>query len=132
MSPAHPDARPAAPQHPLGENGGALLDLLAYVYLENDRPEKAAVLLSALETLGLANTRQRTALAWAHLRAGKPAAALDALDQLVLQGETGIAFHLVRAQVLVALDRAAEAQAAMQTYIDLRAGGPGAPTAGPI
>lgn len=115
------------PERLLGKNGGTLLDLLAYAYLENDRPEKAAVLLAALETLGLADARQRTALAWAQLRSGEPASALDTLDQVALQAEPGMAFHLVRAQTLVALGRNAEAQAAMQVYIKLRADGRNAP-----
>ncbi|MGE8547099.1 type III secretion apparatus assembly chaperone SctY [Alcaligenes sp. Marseille-Q7550] len=127
MTFSSPDAPPLPSKGKLGENGGMLLDLLAYVYLENDRPEKAAALLEALETLELADARRRTALAWAQLRCGKPSAALDTLNQAALQGETGVAFHLVRAQTLVALDRIAEAKAAMQAYINLRANGQDAP-----
>ncbi|WP_394065617.1 hypothetical protein [Alcaligenes sp. WGS1538] len=132
MTLLHHDAHPTSPEEQLEQNGGALLDLLAHVYLENNRPEKAAVLLAALETLGLADGRRLTALAWAQLRSGKPSAALDTLDQVALQGEMGIAFHLVRAQTLVALDRIAEANAAMQAYIKLRGDDRGAPDSPPI
>ncbi|MGA0585070.1 MAG: hypothetical protein ACO2ER_14350 [Castellaniella sp.] len=107
--------------HPLGKHGPALLDLLSYIYLENDRPEKAAVLLAALDELGLAGARQRISLALAQLRAGKPETALGTLDRVALQGGLTSAFHLVRAQTLVALGREAEAEAAMRAYTDLRA-----------
>ncbi|HET8597402.1 MAG TPA: hypothetical protein VFM22_06555 [Castellaniella sp.] len=106
---------------PLGEQGPVLLDLLSYIYLENDRPEKAAVLLAALDELGLADARQRVSLALAQLRAGKPETAIGTLDRVALQGGLSSAFHLVRAQTLVALGREAEAEAAMRAYVDLRA-----------
>lgn len=119
---------PTAPEpaRPLGENGDILLDLLAYIYLENDRPEKAAVLLAALDELGLADARQRISLALAQLRAGKPESALGTLDKVALQGGMGTAFHLVRAQALAALGRLPEAEAAMRAYINMRAGDVGA------
>lgn len=123
--PASADAQPAGP---LGTHGGALLDLLSYIYLENDRPEKAAVLLAALDELGLADARQRVSLALAQLRAGKPETALGTLDRVAMQGGLSAAFHLVRAQTLVALQRGAEAEAAMRAYIALRASAP-APSA---
>lgn len=106
---------------PLGEHGPALLDLLSYIYLENDRPDKAAVLLAALDELGLADARQRVSLALAQLRAGKPESALSTLDRVALEGAMSGAFHLVRAQALVALGREPEALAAMRAYMDLRA-----------
>lgn len=40
---------------PLTPDARELLSLLAYVYLENNRPEKTAVVLNALRTLGLAD-----------------------------------------------------------------------------
>lgn len=132
MTPLHHDTQPLPGEAQLEKNGGALLDLLAHVYLENNRPEKAAVLLEALQALGLADARRLTALAWSQLRSGKPAAALDTLDQVALHGETGIAFHLVRAQTLVALDRITEANAAMQAYIQLRGSESGVPGSPPI
>jgi hypothetical protein len=109
---------------PLGARQAELLDLLAYIYLENDRPEKAAVLLAALDALGLASARQRVSLGLAQLRSDKPEAALATLERLLMQGGPGAnaaAFHLVRAQALSALGRAPEAQAAMRAYVALRA-----------
>lgn len=112
---------PPVPNQPLDGNGSVLLDLLASVYLENGQARKAAILLETLQTLGLADARQCTMLAWAQLRAGQPERALSTLDQLALQAELHSAFHLVRAQTLVALGRRSEAQAAMQAYVTLRA-----------
>jgi len=115
------------PAGPLGPRQAEVLDLLAYIYLDNDRPEKAAVLLAALEALGQADARRRVALALAQLRSGKPDAALATLERALLQGgpnapETGAALHLVRAQALSALNRRPEAQAAMRAYVTMRAG----------
>ena len=114
-------AESAEPAGPLAPQGGVLLDLLSYIYQENDRPEKAAVLLSALDELGLANARQRVSLARAQLRSGKPEAALNTLERVAMQGDLSAAFHLVRAQTLVTLERGAEAEAAMRAYVTLRA-----------
>jgi Tfp pilus assembly protein PilF len=107
------------------------LDLLAYIYQENDRPEKAAVLLSALDELGLANGRQRVSLALAQLRSGKPETALATLERVAMQGGMSAAFHLVRAQTLVALGRSAEAETAMRAYLALRAATPVIPNTTP-
>src|SRR5690606_14034344 len=71
---------------PLKHEARELLSLLAYVYLENNRPEKTAVLLNALRALGLAGTRELATLALAQLRAGKAEAALSTLEALAMQG----------------------------------------------
>ena len=112
---------PAADRAALSPDSVELLGLLAYVYLENNRPEKAAVLLSALETLGLADARRRLSLALAQLRSGKPESAVATLERAALRGEVDASFHLVRAQALLALQRHAEAAAAMRAYVALRA-----------
>ncbi len=105
-----------------------LLSLLAYVYLENNRPEKSAVLLNALRTLGLADNRQVATLALAQLRAGKSEAALATLDLLAMQGGIDASFHLIRSQALLALERRDEAAAAMRAYVALRPAPAAAPT----
>ena len=96
------------------------LSLLAYVYLQNARPEKAATLLAALDVLAPTQARVLTALALAQLRSGKAEAALQTLDRLALAGGVGAPFHLLRAQALGSLGRAPEAAAAMQAYTGLR------------
>ncbi|MEN4920232.1 hypothetical protein ABE485_16290 [Achromobacter spanius] len=105
-----------------------LLSLLAYVYLENNRPEKTAVLLNALRALGQAQPRQLAALALAQLRAGKPESALSTLDGLAMQGGVDAPFHLIRAQTLLALERRDEAAAAMRAYVALRPAATAQPT----
>ncbi|WP_144630572.1 hypothetical protein [Bordetella genomosp. 13] len=107
----------------LSPDGAELIGLLSYIYLENDRPEKAAVLLAALEALELAAPRQRVTLALAQLRAGKPDTALATLERVALQGGMDAAFHLVRAQALLALERRPEAAAAMRAYVAMRGAG---------
>lgn len=113
---------------PLTSDARELLSLLAYVYLENNRPEKSAVLLNALRTLGLADNRQLATLALAQLRAGKSEAALSTLDLLAMQGGVDASFHLIRSQALLVLERRDEAAAAMRAYVALRP----APAAAPI
>lgn len=106
---------------PLNRDAHELLGLLAYIYLEHNRPEKSAVLLQALHSLDLATPREQITLALSLLRAGKPQAALDALDRLALNGLQDAPCHLIRSQALHALHRRVEAQASMQTYLRLRA-----------
>jgi len=113
---------------PLTPDARELLSLLAYVYLENNRPEKTAVVLNALRTLGLADPRQLATLALAQLRAGKPDAALSTLDQLAMQGGVDAPFHLIRSQALLALERRDEAAAAMRAYVALRPAAAATPT----
>ncbi|MGY6268536.1 type III secretion apparatus assembly chaperone SctY [Achromobacter denitrificans] len=105
---------------PLKHEARELLSLLAYVYLENNRPEKAAVLLNALRALGLADARELATLALSQLRAGKPETALSTLDALAMQGGVGAPFHLIRSQALLALERRDEAAAAMRAYVASR------------
>jgi predicted Zn-dependent protease len=104
----------------LADETRELLGLLAYVYLENNRPEKTIVLLKALQALGQADARQLATLALAQLRAGKPDTALSTLDQLAMQGSVDAPFHLIRSQTLQALARSDEAAAAMRAYVALR------------
>lgn len=104
----------------LSQDACQLMSLLAYIYLENDRPEKCSVLLAALDALGQADTRARTTLALAQVRSGKPQSALATLDGLAMSGAVDAVFHLIRAQTLLALDRRDEATAAMRAYVALR------------
>jgi Flp pilus assembly protein TadD len=98
----------------------ALLALLGHVYLQNARPDKAAVVLAALDVLAPNQHRVLRSLALAQLRSDKPNRALDTLDRLAMAGGTDAAFHLLRAQALTALQRPEESQRAMQTYLDIR------------
>lgn len=100
------------------------LQLLGFVYLQNARPDKAAVVLAALDTLDPGQTRVMLALALAQIRSNKPLRALQTLDQLAMAGGAGSAFHLLRAQALGAADRGDEAATAMTTYLQLRASTP--------
>ena len=54
------------------------LHVLAYVLLHNGQPDKAAVLLEAVDALRPGDTRTVLALATAHLRGGAAARALHA------------------------------------------------------
>lgn len=108
----------------------ALLSLLGYVFLQNARPDKAAVALAAVDVLRPGQARVLRALALAQLRSGKPERALATLDRLAMTGGIDAAFHLLRAQALGLLERGAEATIAMQTYVAMRAV-PGAAPAAP-
>lgn len=112
---------------PMSNDAHELLGLLAYIYLEHNRPEKAVVLLQALYAVGLSNPREQITLALSLLRAGKPEAALEVLDRLALEGIQDAPCHLVRSQALHALERPAEAQASMRAYLRLRTQAPSDP-----
>lgn len=103
------------------EQEQAFAALLGYVFLQNGRPDKAAVLLAALDLLAPGRPRTLRALALAQLRSGKPEPALQTLERLAMAGAVDAAFHLLRAQALQALARHDEAAAAMQAYVTLRA-----------
>lgn len=121
----------SSPVTALGPDTRELLELLAFTYLENGRPDKAAALLAALETLQLADSRTRTALALAYLRAGKPDTALAVLERTALAGRIDATFHLVHAQTLSALQRRDEAAVAMRAYTSLRPASPQSAPTGP-
>lgn len=106
----------------------ALLELLAFIYLQNRRPESAATLLEALLATGAANERARGALALAQLRCGLPGAALATLERASLRARLEPAFQLLRAQALGALRRPDEAAAAMAAFVDARRAHEAAPT----
>lgn len=98
----------------------SLLHLLAYAMLQSARPEKAAVLMAALDRLRPGQPPVLRTLALALVRAGKPERALAALDRLAMAGGVDAAFHLLRAQSLGALERPEEASLAMNAYVHLR------------
>ena len=97
-----------------------LMDLLAFVYLQNGLPDKAAVLLAARNILAPDDPRALLALALAQVRSAKPQRALNTLEQLALLGAMDAPFHLVRAQALQALDRSDETAGAMRAFVALR------------
>lgn len=107
----------------------ALLELLAFVYLQNRRPDHAAALLEALLATDGANERACGALALAQLRVGRPGAALTTLERATLRTRIEPAFQLLRAQALGALRRPDEAAAAMAAFVDARRAHAAAPHA---
>jgi len=97
-----------------------LLSLLAYVHLEHNSPEKTITLLQALFVLGISTPQEKTMLSLALLQNGEAENALTQLEEQALHNPVDASFHLVRAQVLHALDRRNEASIAMQTYLHSR------------
>ena len=97
-----------------------LLSLLAYVFLQNARPDKAAVVLAALDAMAPAQPRVLRALAVAQMHCGKVVHSLETLDRLAMAGGADAAFHLLRTQALALAERREEAAAAMRTYLHLR------------
>lgn len=101
-------------------HSGRLMHLLAYVYLEHHREDKAIVLMQAVEALGQADSRALALLALAQRKANQPEQALLTLDRIVpdtVDAALAPVLHLIRAQALQALDRSDEAYQSMQAYI---------------
>jgi Flp pilus assembly protein TadD len=96
------------------------LYLLAYVYLQNARPERAAMILSALDLMQPKQHKVIACLALAQIRSEKPQAALKTLERLAMCGGIDATFHLLRAQALVALKNLDEAHSSMNIYLQLR------------
>lgn len=89
------------------------LSQLAYMLLAQDLPNRAAVIYRALSVMEPQVFGHLRGLALSHSRAGHPAQALAALDQLALRGQVDLPFYMLRARVLVDLQRTQEAQAVM-------------------
>lgn len=98
----------------------SFLELLAFIFLQNARPDKAMVLLQALDLLTPLKPKVLSALALSQLRAEKPQQALATLDRLAMAGGIDAAFHLLRGQALMSLGRADEAALAMQNFVEIR------------
>ena len=98
------------------------LSLLGHIYLQNARPDKAAVLYAALDRMVPGQPKVLCALALAQVRSGKSQRALDSLDRLAMAGGVDAVFHLLRAQALNQLGRDEESQVAMRTYLQLLRG----------
>lgn len=99
------------------------LRVLADVYLEQERPGEALILLRALARLAPTEAGVWRALGYAGLRAGEPDEALKATDTLLRlepPGEDNAPILLLRAQALRALGRAVEAQDSLNRYLQLR------------
>ena len=103
----------------LSDESRELISLLAFIYLENNRPERATALLHALEAVKASDNRNRCALALAQLRSGKPSRAGHA-GRAGHEGAPTAVFHLLRSDCLQALERHEEAMAAMRAFVALR------------
>lgn len=106
-----------------------LMDLLAFIYLQNGLPDKAAVLMSARDVLQSDDPNALLTLAVAQVRSAKPQRALTTLDRLALLGAMNATFHLVRAQALQAVERHDEAASAMRAFVAMRQQDPSSATA---
>jgi Flp pilus assembly protein TadD len=104
----------------MSEQEKNIVQLLAFAYLQNARPEKAAVLLAALDAVAPGQRKVLRALALAQLRCGQPQSALDTLERVALCGGIDAAFHLLRARALIACERRLEAAAAVASCLAMR------------
>jgi predicted RNA polymerase sigma factor len=98
-----------------------ILSQLAYLYLMQGYVERASLLYSALHILEPTILHHLRGVALSGSRAGRHDKALAALDQLALRGAVDAPYYSLRARVLADLGRVDEAQAAMRSYLSLRA-----------
>jgi predicted Zn-dependent protease len=96
------------------------LEVLAFTYLQNNRPCKAAALLAAADRLLPLHARALLMLAMAQLRCGEHTLALATLDKITGQGAPDAALYLLRARILAACGRLDESRAAMRDYLVAR------------
>jgi tetratricopeptide (TPR) repeat protein len=96
------------------------LSALGYFYLSQGFPDRALIIYKGLNQLAPGQISTLRALALSHVQLKQPINAMAMLDQLALKGVTDATYHLLRSQVLMSLQRAEEAQAAMRAYINAR------------
>lgn len=104
----------------MNENEKNLVQLLAWAYLQNARPQKAATLLAALDVVAPGQRQVLRTLALALMRSDEPQRALDTLDRMAITGPADAAWHLLRARALSACGRGMEASAAMAACLSAR------------
>jgi hypothetical protein len=102
-------------------NDLTLIRLLAYMSVRFGAFAKAETLYAALLTLDPDDDDAAKGLAWARLEAGRPQAALDALDGAA--GAPTAVTHLLRARALARLGRPDDAYVAMRGFLGLRDAG---------
>lgn len=99
------------------------LAVLAHAHRLQGDAERAALLFAAADALQPDQPPLLAGLAAAELARGRPAQALQALERMAFQPLPSSllhAFHLLRAQALVGLDRRSEAGAAMRAAADVQ------------
>jgi hypothetical protein len=94
------------------------LSQLAYLLLSQEYPNRAAVIYGALNVMEPDVIYHLRGLALSCSLAGRHTDALAALDQLALKGQVDAPFYLLRARVLVDLQRPQEAQAVMKACVE--------------
>jgi Flp pilus assembly protein TadD len=98
-----------------------VLSQLAYLYLLQGYVDRSALIYQTLHILEPDAPQHLRGVAVAHSRAGRHEKALGALDELALRGAVDAPFYSLRSRVLADLGRLDEAQAAMRSYLSLRA-----------
>lgn len=101
-----------------------LLQMLAYIYLRNNRPEKAMTLLQAIDIIDSGERQHLALLALAQQRSGQFEQALQTLARIskdVADESLDASVALIRTQALQALGRTQDAVLSMQTYVQHRA-----------
>ncbi len=98
-----------------------VLSQLAYLYLLQGYVDRAALIYQTLHILEPQILQHLRGIAVAHARAGRHDKALAALDELALRGAVDAPFYSLRSRVLADLGRLEEAQAAMRSYLAVRA-----------
>lgn len=100
------------------------LKVLAHVYIEHGRADKATELLQALDYLGYSSNQTLALLALAELLNGKPDSALQIIQRMVLAADEDHlqgAINLIHAQVLHKLEIYDDALELFNKYIEFRA-----------
>lgn len=98
-----------------------LLQVLAFLLLQNGKARDAIALLEACDQAGGCQGRSLILLAYAHLRADAAETALAVLDRADPLALALPAYRVVRAQALAAAGRHDEARQAMKAYAATRA-----------
>ncbi len=102
-----------------------LLRVLAHVYLEHQRPEKAIILLEALAVFHPGARHLLKPLALAYLAAGRYEDGATAAQRFLngaADGETVAPMYIIESRALWALGRKEDARRSVRRFIEARAG----------
>jgi regulator of sirC expression with transglutaminase-like and TPR domain len=94
-----------------------MLKLLGYIYLQNGKTEKAAILFAAVHAVDPLDQSAAESLAYAYLRSGAADKALRVVDHFGEQFPVSALSHLLRSQALGATGHKAEAARSMRKFV---------------
>jgi len=107
----------------LKETNKDFLSLLGYIYLQNEKADKAMVVFETLQEMEPNNPRVRYSLSYAYYLGVRYEEALECIEAFLVNAEYVRKYpsaYILKGKILWKLKRPEEARAMMNTYIEIR------------